>query len=200
MTHSSQHAITLQSFILNQIEQKNLSYSQIIQSMGYPINVKTQTSALKRLKHVLSSPELGLTTTSYDFKYSSTEFIHVLCRVLDIDKSAYLLLFNELEQYAHKVLNATTPIVYADVTFSDDFQPSFMSMMAVSRFRRIKLDKGIRLLDRSKQRQVIDGLVRAHFTAMTGNIPFNGVIKGYRVSFEHDDAQKEYLYIAADFA
>lgn len=120
--------------------------------------------------------------------------------MLDIDKSAYLLFFNELEQYAHKVLNATTPIVYADVTFSDDFQPSFMSMMAVSRFRRIKLDKGIRLLDRSKQRQVINELVSAHYTAMTGNIPFDGVINGYRVSFEHDDAQKEYLYIPADFA
>lgn len=200
MTHSSQHAITLQTLILQRIEQKNLSYTQIIQSMGYQTTVKTQTRALTRLKHVLSSPELGLTKTGYDFKYSSAEFVHALCRVLDIDKGQYLPLLKQLEQYAHKVLNATMPIVYADVTFSDDFRPSFMSMMAISKFRRIELDDEVRLFDRCQQQQVIDELVSVHYTAMTGNIPFDGVINGYRVSFENDDGQKEYLYIPADFA
>lgn len=200
MTHSSQYASTLQALILQRVEQKNLSHAQIIQSMGYQTHIKTQTRALKRLEHVLSSPELGLTKTSYDFKYSSAEFVHALCRVLDIEKDQYLLLLQQLEQYAHKVLNATMPIVYADVTFSDDFQPSFMSMMAVSKFRRIVLDDEVRLLDRYQQRQVIDGLVSAHYTAMTGNIPFDGIINGYRVSFKNDDGQKEYLYIPADFA
>ena len=200
MTHSSQYASTLQALILQRGEQKNLSHAQIIQSMGYQTHIKTQTRALKRLEHVLSSPELGLTKTSYDFKYSSAEFVHALCRVLDIEKDQYLLLLQQLEQYAHKVLNATMPIVYADVTFSDNFQPSFMSMMAVSKFRRIELDDEVRLVDRCQQRQMIDELVSAHYTAMTGNIPFDGIINGYRVSFENDDGQKEYLYIPADFA
>lgn len=200
MTHSSQYASTLQALILQRVEQKNLSHAQIIQSMGYQTHIKTQTRALKRLEHVLSSPELGLTKTSYDFKYSSAEFVHALCRVLDIEKDQYLLLLQQLEQYAHKVLNATMPIVYADVTFSDNFQPSFMSMMAVSKFRRIELDDEVRLVDRCQQRQMIDELVSAHYTAMTGNIPFDGIINGYRVSFENDDGQKEYLYIPADFA
>ncbi len=200
MTHSSQHAITLQALILQRIEQQNLSYTQIIQSMGYQTTIKTQTRALKRLEHVLSSPELGLTKTGYDFKYSSAEFVHALCRVLGIDKGQYLPLLQQLEQYAHKVLNANIPIVYADITFSDDFRPSFVSMMAVSKFRRIALDDEMRLLDRCQQRQVINELVSAHYTAMTGDIPFDGVINGYRVSFENDDGQKEYLYIPADFA
>ena len=200
MTHSSQHAGTLQALILQRIEQKSLTHAQIIQSMGYQTNIKTQARALTRLEHVLSSPELGLTKTSYDFKYSSAEFVHALCRVLDIEKDQYLLLLQQLEQYAHKVLNATMPIVYADVTFSDDFQPSFVSMMAVSKFRKIELDDEVRLVDRYQQRQVIDELVRTHYTAMSGNIPFDGIINGYRVSFENDDGQKEYLYIPADFA
>ncbi|WP_201574429.1 hypothetical protein [Psychrobacter sp. H8-1] len=200
MIYSSQYASTLQALILQRVEQKNLSHAQIIQSMGYQTHIKTQTRALKRLEHVLSSPELGLTKTSYDFKYSSAEFVHALCRVLDIEKDQYLLLLQQLEQYAHKVLNATMPIVYADVTFSDNFQPSFMSMMAVSKFRRIELDDEVRLLDRCQQRQVIDELVRTHYTAMSGNIPFDGIINGYRVSFENEDGQKEYLYIPADFA
>lgn len=200
MTISGHHAMTLQSLILQRIEQQNLSYAQIVQSMGYQTNVKTQTSALKRLEHVLSSTKLGLTKTSYDFKYSSAEFIHALCEVLEIDRSEYLPLLQQLEQYAHKVLNATKPIVYADVIFSDDFKPSFMSMMAVSKFTRIGLHGEIRLLDRCQQRQVIDELIRAHYIAMTGNIPFNGVINGYRVSFQNEDGQKQYFYITADFA
>ncbi|WP_201596207.1 hypothetical protein [Psychrobacter fulvigenes] len=121
MPHSSQYASTLQALILQRVDQKNLSHAQIIQSMGYQTHIKTQTRALKRLEHVLSSPELGLTKTSYDFKYSSAEFAHALCRVLDIEKDQYLPLLQQLEQYAHKVLNATMPIVYADVTFSDNF-------------------------------------------------------------------------------
>lgn len=200
MIHSSQYASTLQALILQRVDQKNLSHAQIIQSMGYQTHIKTQTRALKRLEHVLSSPELGLTKTSYDFKYSSTEFVRALCRVLDIDKGQYSPLLQQLEQYAHKVLNATMPIVYADISFSDDFQPSFVSMMAVSKFRRVELDDEVRLFDRYQQRQVIDELVRTHYTAMSGNIPFDGVINGYRVSFENDDGQKEYLYIPADFA
>ncbi|MDN3398303.1 hypothetical protein QL919_06125 [Psychrobacter sp. APC 3426] len=200
MFHSSQYASTLQALILQRIEQKSLTHAQIIQSMGYQTNIKTQARALTRLEHVLSSPELGLTKTGYDFKYSSTEFVRALCRVLDIEKDQYLPLSQQLEQYAHKVLNATMPIVYADVTFSDDFQPSFVSMMAVSKFRRIELDDEVRLFDRYQQRQVIDELVRTHYTAMSGNIPFDGIINGYRVSFENDDGQKEYLYIPTDFA
>ena len=89
MTHSSQHAGTLQALILQRIEQKSLTHAQIIQSMGYQTNIKTQARALTRLEHVLSSPELGLTKTGYDFKYSSTEFVRALCRVLDIDKGRY---------------------------------------------------------------------------------------------------------------
>ncbi|WP_201596205.1 hypothetical protein [Psychrobacter fulvigenes] len=73
-------------------------------------------------------------------------------------------------------------------------------MMAVSKFRTVRLDDEVRLFDRCQQRQVIDEVVRTHYTAMTGNIPFDGVINGYRVSSENDDGQKEYLYIPADFA
>ena len=200
MTHSSQYTNTLQALILQRIEQKNLSYAQIVQSMGYQKMVKTQTKAIKRLEHVLSSTELGLTKTDYDFKYSSTEFVYALCRVLDIEKSDYLAHVQQLERYAHKVLSATTPIVYADIIFSDDFHPSFMSMMAVSKFTRIGLDDKVRLLDRCQQRQVIDQLIRAHYMTMTGNIPFDGIINGYRVSFNNDDGQQEYFYIPADFS
>ena len=197
MTHSIQYASILQDLILQRIEQKNLSYTQIIQSMGYQSTVKTK--AIKRLEHVLSLPELGLTKTDYDFKYSSSEFVHALCRALDIDKGLYLSFLQPLEQYAHKVLRATTPIVYADIIFSDDFHPSFMSMMAVSKFTRIGLDDKVRLLDRCQQQQVIDQLIRSHYRTMTGNIPFDGIINGYRVSFDRHNSQKEYLYIPADF-
>ncbi|MGP9491865.1 hypothetical protein [Psychrobacter sp. AOP7-B1-24] len=200
MTYSSQYTSRLQALILNRIEQKNLSHAQIIQSMGYQTTVKTQTKAIKRLEHILLSAELELTKTGYDFKYSSTEFIHALCEVLNIDKSTYLPLLQQLERYAHKVLSATTPTVYADIVFSEDFHPSFMSMMAVSKFARVWLEDKVRLLDRCQQRQVIKQLIRAHYTTMTGNIPFDGIINGYRVSFNNNDGQQEYLYIPADFA
>jgi len=199
MTTSSQNAITLQSLILNQIEQQKLSYSQITQSMGYHSHHKTQTKALKRLQHVLSSSDLGLSKTSYDFKYSSAEFIHTLCDVLDISKDDYLPLLNQLEQYAHKVLHAITPKVYADVTFNDDFKPSFMSMMAVSRFTHVRLVDDIRLFNKSQQLQAIHERIKQHYATTTGNIPFDGVINGYRITFDDSEGQKQRLYIPAIF-
>ena len=121
---------SLQTLILEQIKQKNLSHTQILSAMGYQFNQSGNVSpsllsqspnktfkqkrALRRLAEVLTSPYLGLTTPSYDFKYSSFEFIVALCQVLAIDQEVYQPLLQPLQQYAHKVLHAVKPVLYAD--------------------------------------------------------------------------------------
>lgn len=226
MTFSSQHGThclhinSLQTLILNKIEQKNLTHAQIIEAMGYssgaqsqykyqsPSQNKTHRKALQRLQQVLTSPDLGLSQPSYDFKYSSTEFIHALCQVLGMDRAEYQPLLQPLEQYAHKVLHAIKPVVYADISFNDNFKPSFVNTIAMAKYTHVPLDEGIRLLDSDEQWQAIHQQIRQHYANYTsnsnhasikGSIPFDGIIKGYRVLLTDANGDKQSLYIPADF-
>ena len=198
MTISSQSTTTttLQSIILKRIEQKTLSHHEILTLMGYHNHPKTTDKAINRLQTVLSSPALGLTNKTYDFKYAASEFVEKLCSVLGIDKIVYQPLLAELERDASHSLNAITPIVYADITFNEDFRPSFNSYMAVDRFKRISLDDEVRLLPRQKQLDIINERITAHYKAMQGKIPFAGVIKGYKVVFNNGRDDEARLYIA----
>lgn len=214
----------LQTLILEQIEQQNLSHTQILSAMGYQFHQPHQShlqpllaanknlkhnnplkhhKALKRLAQVLSSPYLGLTTPSYDFKYSSSEFIDALCQVLGIDQDDYQPLLQPLQQYAHKVLHAVKPVVYADICFNDNFTPSFVNTMAVSKYTHVPLADDIRLLDREQQLQVISQKIKQHHAKLQDCIPFDGVIKGYRVLLTDENGVErgatQTLYIAANF-
>lgn len=86
MTIPSQTTMTLQSIILKRIDDKKISHQEILKLMGYRHHPKVHDKALKRLQEVLSAPTLGLVNTTYDFKYSSSEFVQKLCTVLEIDK------------------------------------------------------------------------------------------------------------------
>ncbi|WP_230656137.1 hypothetical protein [Psychrobacter sp. I-STPA10] len=221
-SHSSQHSThfledngnSLQTLILKQIEQQHLSHTQILIAMGYQLHQSSQSNlqpyktlkhnkALRRLAQVLSSPYLGLTKPSYDFKYSTTEFIQVLCQVLGIAQAEYQPLLQPLKQYADKVLHAVKPVVYADIHFNDNFTPSFFNTMAVSKYTHVPLADGIRLLDREQQLQVIYQQIKQHHAKLQDSIPFDGVIKGYRVLLTDENGVERgathTLYIAADF-
>ncbi len=198
MTISSQSTMTLQSIILKRIDDKKISHQEILKLMGYRHHPKTHDKALKRLQRVLSAPKLGLVNTTYDFKYSSSKFVQKLCIVLEIDKKIYQPLLSDIEQHASQVLNAITPIVYADVAFNENFTPSFMSFMAVDRFKRIALANEVKLLSRQKQLDIIHKKIIEHYSYMQGNIPYDGRIRGYRVIFNRGTDMSEVLYVDTD--
>ena len=201
MTIPSQSTKTLQalqSIILKRIDDKKISHQEILKLIGYRHHPKTHDKALKRLQRVLSAPKLGLVNTTYDFKYSSSEFVQKLCIVLEIDKKIYQPLLSDIEQHASQVLNAITPIVYADVAFNESFTPSFMSFMAVDRFKRIALANEVKLLSRQQQLDVIHKKVIEHYDYMQGKIPYDGHIKGYRIIFDRGTDMSEVLYIDTD--
>ena len=199
MPSSSLSTMTLQFIILRHIEQKNISHHEILILMGYHNHPKTQDKALKRLQTVLSSPALGFTNKTYDFKYASSKFAEKLCMVLSIDTAVYQPLLTDLEHDASHLLNAITPIVYADITFNEHFRPSFNSYMAVDRFKRISLDSKVKLFTRQKQLDIINERITAHHKIMQGKIPFAEVIKGYRVVFNNGCDDEELRYIAAKY-
>lgn len=197
MTIDSLSKTSLQSIILKRIDQKQLSHYEILKLMRYRNHPKTKDKALKRLQEVLSTTELGLVNKTYDFKYSSSEFVQKLCTVLEVDKRVYQPLLSDIEQYASRVLNAITPIVYADVAFNENFIPSFMSFMAVDRFKRVSLTNEVKLFNRQKQLDIIHKHIIEHYEYMQGKIPYDGHIKGYRIIFDNGADTSEVLYIDA---
>lgn len=178
--------------ILDKINQQQLTHSDIVKAMNYR-SKNSQNKAVKRLKQVLSSADLGLIKTCYDFKYSSIEFINALCKVLTLKISDYQTTLNQLIAKADKFHTAQTPVIIADISFNENFVPSFMSVMAMAKFIHIYCGENLRLLDRAEQMPIIKERITQHYQQMTGNIPYDGVINGYRVIF--DSKSNESVYI-----
>ena len=87
----------LAELIIAQIEQLALRPQDIITAMGY--QPRNAIQACDRLRHVLSSPALGLDNSYYDFRFSSLEFLRVLFEVLKIDPLDHQ---SDLEQLQYK--------------------------------------------------------------------------------------------------
>ncbi len=172
----------------------NQDRRDIIIKMGYTGSAKSRAKGLQRLQNALSSKELGLANGGYDYKYSNKEFIYALCRALGIEKADYAPQLQALDAHVRWVMNAQLPGVFADIAFNDNFVKSYMSMMAVGQLKYVKLDKHIRLQSREKQWHHICQAIRQHHAKMQGNIPYDGVIKGYYIRFN----DSERLYIGVD--
>lgn len=183
----------LQQQIFEHISQQKLSFPVLVSQMGY--SKSGREKAIKRLQSVLFSDDLGLSASGYDFKYSNREFIATLCQVLQMDKADYDAQLKALENQVRKMMNAKMPMVRADIDFNTDYQQSFMSMMAMSRFKNVKLDQAIRLQPRKQQLENIRQAVEKHYSAMRDKLPYDGVINAYHVFLYDDNQQCERLTI-----
>lgn len=183
----------LQQQIFEHISQQKLSLPVLVSQMGYSKNCREK--AVKRLQSVLFSDDLGLSASGYDFKYSNREFIVTLCQVLQMDKADYNAQLETLENQVRKIMNAKMPMVRADIDFNTDYQQSFMSMMAMSRFKNVKLDQAIRLQSKEQQLESIRQAVEKHYSEMRDKLPYDGVINAYHVFLYNDNQQCERLTI-----
>lgn len=98
-----------------QIEQLALRPQDIITAMGYQPNNAIQ--ACDRLRHVLSSPTLGLDNSYYDSRFSSVEFLRVLFEVLKIDPLDYQPYLEQIQYELRNQKKITTDTLQANRNF-----------------------------------------------------------------------------------
>ena len=100
MSYSDYFKTDLQSLVLQKLQSNQMTPRSLLKKMGYSLQSSAFDKAVVRLENVLISPDMGLLIPSYDFKYSSYEFIEKLCQVLSIDSEAYIPALQELDQQA----------------------------------------------------------------------------------------------------
>lgn len=194
MNYSDYFGIDLQSLVLQRLQSNQMTPRSLLKKMGYPPQSSAFDKAIVRLENVLTSADMGLLTPSYDFKYSSYEFIDKLCQVLSIDPETYIPALQELDQQAQLIKYSKMPLVRAGIKFNERFNRSFMGYLSVSRYIQVRLDERIKLLDTNSQITEIHKAVLQHYESNKDKIPFEGEIKGYRVVLDSSSNQKT-IYI-----
>lgn len=190
MNYSNYFEIDLQSFVLQRLQSNQMTPRSLLEKMGYPPQSSAFDKAIVRLENVLTSADMGLLISSYDFKYSSYEFIDKLCQVLSIDPETYIPALQELNQQAQLIKYSKMPLVRADIKFNEHFNHSFMGYLSVSKYIQVPLDERVRLLDINSQITEIHKAILQHYDLNKGKIPFDGEIKGYRVVLDSSSNQK----------
>lgn len=172
-----------------QIEQLALRPQDIITAMGY--QPKNAIQACDRLRHVLSSPTLGLDNSYYDFRFSSLEFLKTLFTVLSLAPADYQA---DLEQLQYELANPIIPpkvTLRAKIDF--DFSRSadnWLTKLGVAGFYHVSLPTCFHKLNVSAQDRVIQSRIQAHYHQHHGNLPYRGVITGYELIVERSEERE----------
>ena len=176
----------LAQYVINQIDTLELRSQAIIKKMGYP--QKHTIPACERLRHVLSSKFLGLDGSYIDKYFTADEFLATLFSVLDIPYQPFA---EDIAQIKYGLTNDTdaTPSyrLRAEVDFEFASGAHWMSHGAASRFAQVTLPNDFAKLNKVARESVIQESICEHYQQYEGNLPYNGTIKGYRLTIEQDN-------------
>ena len=179
-THRYTPRHPLAKYAVSQIEKSELRARDIVQAMGYPA---THTfAACDRLRHVLSSEILGLNDTAVDTRFTAHEFLIDLLLVLDIAYQPYADAIAQIEyDLAHYPYPLPRYSLRADVDFKFTSGANWMSRGVASSKANAYLPENIAKMNDSEREVIVQQCIEAHYQAYQGQLPYDGVIKGYHL-------------------
>lgn len=166
-----------------QLQLSSCNLSDIAQFMGYSKSKSKQ--AAKRIDLTLSDESLGLYCGSYDFKYTSEEFLKKLCQVLSIDPSVYQSNIDEIHRDHADRMERFKSYVFVDTGFRREGQPIAALVMCENQ-RRIYLDYKITKKPIYEQVEYVQSLVQRHYAGQSGVLGIWGDIKKYIFIYADD--------------
>ena len=177
---------SLAQYIINQIESLELRPQDIVKQMGYPL--KYTIPAYDRLRHVLSSKFLGLDGSYMDKHFTADEFLAKLFAVLEIPYQPFA---EDIAQIKYDLANYSNTLprysLRAEVDSTFTSADNWMSRGAASRFAQVHLPSGFAKLDDATRESVIQDSICEHYQQYEGSLPYDGVIKGYRLTIEQNN-------------
>ena len=177
---------SLAKYIIDQIELTELRPQHIVKKMGYPL--KQTIPACDRLRHVLCNRYLGLDGSYMDKYFTADEFLAKLFEVLEIPYQPFA---EDIAQIQYDLTNEAdvTPSyrLRAEVDFEFTSGAHWMSRGAASRFAQVTLPNDFAKLGKVARESVIQESICEHYQQYEGNLPYNGTIKGYRLTIEQDN-------------
>jgi len=153
------------------------SQTDILKEMGYE---KPQSKNFDRLQGLLSSEFLGLDRGSFDFKYSTTEFLIELCKVarLDVDEGRQHI--EAIKQYLSDREYALKPYLFIDTNFDRHDRYQGRTLAFASRRLKIPLQEDTWRLRPEEQLQAARNKVLEHMAETDGVVEFWGDVVSYR--------------------
>lgn len=172
---------------VNQIGKLELKAQDIVKAMGY--SQKHTTFACDRLRHVLSSEILGLNNNEVDTYFTAHEFLRALLIVLNIQYEPFA---GDIAQIEYNLAHYAYPLprysLGADVDFTWSEGANWMSRGIASSKAKVYLPKDIAKMSDAERELVIQNCMREHYKRHNGNLPYNGIIKGYLLTIRQGDA------------
>jgi hypothetical protein len=177
---------SLAQYIINQIESLELRPQDIARRMGYPL--KHTIPAYDRLRHVLSNKHLGLDGSYMDKYFTADEFLAKLFAVLEIPYQPFAEDVAQIKyDLVHYPDNLPKYSLRADVYFTFTSADNWMSRGAASRFAQVHLSSDFTKLDKAERESLIQESICEHYQQYEGNLPYDGIIKGYRLTIEQNN-------------
>ena len=174
----------LAKYAVSQIDKLELRPQHIVKAMGYP---QTHTiPACDRLRHVLSSDILGLNDTDVDIYFTANEFLRALLLVLDIRYQPFQADIAQIEyDLAHYPYPLPRYRLTADVDFEFTAGANWMSRGFASQLANAYLPENLAKMNNLERESIVQKRIGEHYKKYNGNLPYDGVIKGYRLITKH---------------
>jgi hypothetical protein len=161
--------------LIVQVNESEWSREAILKKMGYH---KPSATNLERLQKVLNSPTLGLDVGGYDLRYQSHEFVHELCRALELPLDECDANIARIKRQAEDDRAAFKPYLWVDTDFKRKDQRVFVLAFLESR-RYLGLPRWILRLTPEQQLVQAQELVQEHMRETEGELLIWGTIKRY---------------------
>ena len=161
--------------VILKVNESEWSREAILKKMGYH---KPRATNLERLQKVLSSPTLGLDIGGYDLRYQSHEFVHELCRALELPLDECDAHIARIKRQAEDDRAAFKPYLWVDTDFKRKSQPIFALAFLESR-RYLGFPRWILRLTPEQQLVQAQELVQDHMRETEGELLIWGSIKRY---------------------
>ncbi len=170
----------LAKYAVSRIDKLELRPQHIVKAMGYP---QTHTiPACDRLRHVLSSEILGLNSHDIDTHFTANEFLRELLLVLGIQYEPFQ---EDIAQIEYDLAHYPYPLprysLRADVDFEFTAGANWMSRGGASQLANAYLPKNIAKMNDAERESVVQQCIDEHYKMYNGNLPYDGVIQGYRL-------------------
>lgn len=176
----------LAQYAITQIDTLELCAQDIVKAMGY--SIKYTIPACDRLRHVLSNKHLGLDGSYMDKCFTADEFLAKLFLVLELPYERFA---EDIAQIKYELAHCPQPQpryrLQADVDYKFTGGANWMSRWGVSFLEQVRLPSGFAKLDEAARKAVIKQGIREHYRQHDGQLPYDGIIKDYRLIVEQQD-------------
>lgn len=172
--------------IIAQIDKRKQRPQDIVKAMGYPL--KHTIPACDRLRHILSSATLGLDGSYIDAYFTPDSFLEKIFAVLDMDAKVFE---EDIAQIKYRLLHPRQPLpsytLQADVDFTFNGSSNWLSRWGASLSTRVHLPSGFAKLSEAEREALINKSIREHYRQYEGNVPYEGVLKGYKLTISQNN-------------